>query len=180
MKTPMLPRLALLLVLAAVVPAPAKELKTGVFELKTKDLNSRLADLGLDKLAMIDTKDGLAVASKQDSQQWQVLGLLDANDAVVNLTFPRGEKPAGKLTITSKDGSFIGELNVGGEKIPFKGSVLGGLYRCGNHPKAHLADGLKQMAELTKAHGCVRWKTDTGGDSHQLDLNQIANLQGSK
>lgn len=178
MKSPsLIARLALLIVLARALPAPAEEIQTGMFKLKTKELTQQLTDLGLDKLAVIRTKEGLTLAAKQNLQQWKILGKL-TEQGTVNLPLQRPDKQTGQLTVLeSKDGSFSGELSLGGAMVAFNAVALGGLYRCGNHAQAHLADDPRQMAELTKANGCARWTTDPRDSAHQLDLGRIANLR---
>ena len=172
--------LGALLAAAIGVAAPAADLPTGLFEVKTGAPESA-ADLGLEKLAVIKAQDGFALATKLDTKKWKVLGRL-AGPGSVRLPADAGKGAGALLTITDAkgDGAFAGKWELNGKEVQFTASLttVGGLYRCGNHaPKAHLADGLPQMRELSKQYGCEKWKAESSLAGALAVVEKLENIQ---
>lgn len=160
--------------------ASAETLKSGLFEVKTTESAEKIARFGLDQLGVIKTKDGYTIASRQEGQKWLLLGnFKEAESALVKLSAKGNVKETAELKIVeTKSAGFKGVLKMGNQSLPFTANIaaVGGFYRCGNHPKAHLAHGAEEVVKLTEANGCADWSSGGEGEAFQLDLSQFANL----
>lgn len=181
MKNIVLTTFALLLAVAASAADSAAGPKPGIFDLKTVDA-SKAGLLRVEKIAVIETPDGFALATKTTESGWDLLGTMKSKGAYRLPAATRSGKDA-VLTISrlKGDGGFDGVLNQDGELVNFTASLtsLGGLYRCGNH-KTHLAANMMEMLERTKTSGCAQWGPEFAAVATPPDVAATARPSDAK